>query len=158
MESPKNHEDQKKLRLSQRLLLLMVHEIHLMFLLILLVFQFVILDEIVYLSVIPEDILVITLLFILLSALLQLITYKFWIPMMRKKDDLNSAFFVSLNVLNFGAGIPSVFGLIIGIFGYNSYNYLFWPITLPFILIGFFYSITLYLFIIKPFFSNFQNK
>ena len=85
MESPKNHEDQKKLRFSQRLLLLLFQATIIPYLLIIFTFQFVVLDEIAISDFIPEDIIIITSVFILFTVLLQLMTYKLWIPMMKKK-------------------------------------------------------------------------
>ena len=109
-------------------------------------------------KLLPEDIIIITSVFILLTVLLQLMTYKLWIPMMKKKDDINSAFTFAINIFGTGGEFPSIFGLIIRIIGYGKHNYLFLPISLPFILLGFFHKVILYFFVIKPFFAEFQNR
>jgi len=158
MESHKNHDDQNKLRFSQRFLLLFYQTTIISYLLIIFTFQFIVLDEIVILTVIPENIIILTSVFVLLTGLLQLITYKLWIPMMKKKDDINRAFTLAINIFGTGGEFPSLFGLIIGLIGYSKHDYLFLPITLPFILLGFFHKVILYFFVIKPFFAGFHNK
>ncbi|MFW9952887.1 MAG: hypothetical protein ACFFKA_22425 [Candidatus Thorarchaeota archaeon] len=156
MESPKNREIQKKLR-ARQFLILMFHLTIFPYLLILFIFQYLYVDEIVDLSVIPGDITMFTFLFILISGIMQIVVYKFWIPLMKKKDKVDDAFFVGYMIIYFGGEISSEFGLIIGIIGFLNYNYVFWPISLPFILIGFGIKSTLYLFKIKPYLDKFKE-
>lgn len=158
MNSSKIHKDQKKLRFSQRLLLILLLGTIIPYLLIIFTFQFIVLDEIVILNAIPEDIIITTAIFILLSCLLQLMTYKIFIPKMKKEDDINGAHTLAIVVFSAGGEFPSVFGILIAIIGYSNYKNLFLPITLPFILLGSFHEVILYFFVINPVFASFQNK
>ena len=156
MESPKNHEIHK-LSFSQRFLFLVLHLTIIPYIEILFIFQYLNKEEIVYVSVIPRDIFMFTFLFILLSGILQVVVYKLWIPFMKKKTTIGDAFIAGINIIIYGGECPSVFGLIIGIIGYQNYDYVFFPISLPFILVGFGIKTALYWFIVKPYLDIFQR-
>jgi len=158
MVSSESDKLKKELRFSQKFLLIMLQLVNIMYILMLFMLQYIASDTITHLQLIPEDIMMLTLLFILFSGLSQILAYKLFIPRMKKQDDIDTAFTYAFNVLNTGGAIPSVLGVIIGIIGWASYNYVFWQISLSFILAGGLHNVTLYFYVIKPIFANFQTK
>ncbi|MHA1375854.1 MAG: hypothetical protein ACTSR7_16365 [Promethearchaeota archaeon] len=150
-----NFEQRKTtLNFSEKLMLYSAHYVHLIFLLLVWILSW----NKVLTNILPNELIFSLVLFIIISVLSTIITYKYLIPKMRKIDDVNRVLFILLNILIVGSEVPSILGAIFAIIGLTIFNTLYWLIGLVFIVIGFTHSIYLHFFKIQPFLNNLKNK
>jgi len=138
---------ESKLNFGEKSLIYIQHEVHLVYLLILWILGM----DANLASDIPFDLFFLLYLFVIFAILSVIVTYRYLIRWMRKKENVQDAFFIILMVFICGAEVPSILGLIFGIIGIIEYNIINWQICFPLILFGFGHSLYLYFFKIKPY-------
>ena len=145
---------------SQKLLMYVLLITPLIYVLILLEIQIVVLRNNIFLNwkSLPFFILLLSSVFGLMSFVIILQTYLFFIPFAQKTQNLSEKYKRNVLVLAYGAEIIGLFGLIIGVIGYKDYDTIYWFIILPFLMVAFFHGIYLYIFKIKPSFSKSKNS
>ncbi|MHA1192572.1 MAG: hypothetical protein ACTSP9_09785 [Promethearchaeota archaeon] len=150
-----NFEQRKAtLNFSEKLILYSAHYVHLIYLFLVWILS---LNKNL-MNILPNELIFTLYIFIIISAFSTIITYKYIIPKMMKKDDANSVLFIMLHVLIVGSEVPSTLGVIFAIIGLTIFSTLYWQIGLVFIVIGFTHSIYLHFFKIQPFLNNLKNK
>lgn len=142
------------LNFSEKFLLYSVYEVHLVYLLIIWVLSW----NTILTDTLPNGLIFLLFFLIFIGIFSIIITHKYIIPYMMKKDDVHRALFVLLMVLVVGSEIPSVLGLIFAIIGLIIFNTLYWQIGLLFIILGFSHAIYLHFFKIQPFLNDLKNK
>ena len=95
-------------------------------------------------------------LFIIISILSIIITYRYIIPKMLRKKNPHDALFIIIMILGCGAEIPSILGILFGVIGLIDFNAIYWQISFLFILFGFGHSLLLHFFKIQPFLKTFE--
>jgi hypothetical protein len=96
-------------------------------------------------------------LFIIIGILSVIITYRYIIPRMLRKENPHDALFIIQMILTFGAIIPSILGLLFGVIGLIDFNTIYWLVSFTFILFGFGHSLFLHFFKIQPFLKSFEG-
>jgi hypothetical protein len=97
-------------------------------------------------------------LFIIISVLSIVITYRFIIPRMLRKENPHNALFIIIVILGCGAEIPSILGLLFGVIGIIDFNAIYWQISFSFILLGFGHSLFLHFFKIQPYLRTSEER
>jgi hypothetical protein len=139
---------------SEKLLLYSVYYTQLVYVLIIWIFTW---DRILT-NTLPNDLFFALYIFVCIGIFSTIITYKYIIPKMMKKDDAHRAFFILLMVMLVGSEVPSLLGLIYAIIGLVVFNTLYWQIGLIFIILGFSHGIYLHIFKIQPFLNELKNE
>ena len=142
------------LNFSEKFLLYSVYIVHLFYLLIIWILTW---DRILT-NTLPNDLIYVLFIFICIGILSIIITYKYIIPKMRKKDDAHRALFVLMMVMIVGSEVPSLLGLSFAIIGIIFFHTLYWQISYFFIILGFSHAVYLHFFKIQPFLNSLKNK
>lgn len=144
-----NEESIRKLiRSNKRLLFIITYSMPPVYFLILFVLQFS--EEVLpynyenYFYLFSTNLSFIILIFGIVSALAIVFTYKYLIPYIQKCEDKSRILTLNLFLIVYGSTLIDVFGLIIGILGYSTYNVIDWFTVIPFIIVGSIYGIYLY--------------
>ena len=144
-----NEESVRKLiRSNKRLLFIITYSMPPVYFLILFVLQFS--EEVLpynyenYFYLFSTNLSFIILIFGIVSALAIVFTYKYLIPYIQKCEDKSRILTLNLFLIVYGSTLIDVFGLIIGILGYSTYNVIDWFTVIPFIIVGSIYGIYLY--------------
>ena len=150
-----NFEQRKTtLNFSEKLIFYSAHYVHLIYLFLVWILS---LNKNLT-NIIPNELIFTLSMFIIISVVSTIITYKYIIPKMMEKDDAKSVLFIMLHVLIVGSEVPSTLGVIFVIIGLAIFNTLYWQISLVFIIVGFTHSIYLHFFKIQPFLNNLKSK
>ena len=144
-----NEESVRKLiRSNKRLFFIITYSMSPVYILILFVLQFS--EEVLpynydnYFYLFSTNLSFIILIFGIVSALAIVFTYKYLIPYIQKCEDKSRILTLNLFLIVYGSTLIDVFGLIIGILGYSTYNVIDWFTIIPFIIVGSIYGIYLY--------------
>jgi hypothetical protein len=106
---------------------------------------------------IPSSLFFLMFLFIIISILSIIITYRYIIPKMLRKENPHDTLSIISIILACGAVIPSILGLLFGVIGLIDFNAIYWQISFTFILFGFCHSLFLHFFKIRPFLKKFEG-
>ncbi len=142
------------LNFSEKILVYSFYEVHFIYLLIIWILSW----NRILTDIFPNELIFALFFFICIGIFSIIITYKYIIPEMMKKDDAHSALFILLMVLVVGSDVPSLLGVIFAVFALIIFNTIYWQIGFLFIILGFSHAIYLYFFKIQPFLNNLKNK
>jgi len=150
-----NSENRKNtLNLSEKFLLYSFYEVHFVYLLIIWILSW----NRILTDIFPNELIFALFSFICIGFFSIIITYKYIIPKMMKKDDAQSALFILLMILVVGSDVPSLLGVIFAVFALIIFNTIYWQIGLIFIILGFSHGIYLHIFKIQPFLNELKNE
>jgi hypothetical protein len=141
-----------KLDFNKKFLIYIQHGSHLFYLLVLWILGWVS----NFASDIPIGLFFPMFLFIIISILSIIITYRYIIPRMLRKENPHDALFIIIMILGCGAEVPSILGILFGVIGLIDFNAIYWQISFIFILFGFGHSLLLHFFKIRPFLKTFE--
>lgn len=147
-------------RKSQKVLILMLLYSSLMYILILLILQTNLQTSHQYTTIFSTNFGIFAILFMILSAAFILLSHLLLIPYINKikVKDSERVFILYINLINVSVVLISIFGYLIGFFGYSEYRFIDWVVVISFIAVGMIHGIYLYCTEISPWFRLLKKE